>query len=394
MKRLAKIIVVSVLGWQVRRLTSKHSFKTIAVVGSIGKTSTKSAIATMLGNKYRVMYQNGNYNDLVSVPLVYFGQDIPPILNIVKWLALLLKNERKLRQPYPFDFVVLELGTDAPGQIEQFGRFVDADLAVVTALTQEHMENFNDIRDVAQEELSVASFSKVVLVNSQLCPKNLLGDVKYKLYGEDVGSEYWLYSVQAAEAVAAHFGMSKQEIKNGKKQIKPMLGRMNRLDGIKESIIIDDTYNSSPDAAIAALGVLRGSNSPQKIAILGSMNELGAVSAESHSQVGKVCQPSWLDCVVTIGEEANRYIAPVAKENGCKVFEFTNPKLAGKYVRSVVESGAVVLAKGSQNGVFAEEAVKELLADSKDVSKLVRQSKSWMSKKNRQFEGLSTKYAE
>ena len=111
------------------------------------------------------------------------------------------------------------------------------------------------------------------------------------------------------------------------------------------------------------------------------MNELGETSAREHEELGAYCRADELDCVVTIGEKSREYLAPMAEKAGCRVKSFMNPVEAGEFVRSIVKSGAIILAKGSQNGVFAEEAVKLLLEDSSDTSKLVRQSKGWMEKK-------------
>ncbi len=381
MKKVVKRIVVSTLSWQVRRLQKRHDFRTVAVVGGIGKTSTKTAIATMLGSKYRVRFQSGNYNDIVTVPLVYFGEQLPSLFNVFSWLRLLVRNEFQIRGDYLYDFVVLELGTDGPGQIKQFASFVEADIAIVTAITPEHMEYFGGLEDVALEELSVASFSRTLLVNSRLCSEVFIAGIECERYGEDVGSDLWQYSVQAAKAVGKYFDMSPQEIDDASKLIKPTLGRMNRLSGINNSIIIDDTYNSSPDAVFAALDLLKDQKSSYKIAILGSMNELGVDSEKFHRQAGGMCSPDWLDSVITIGSQANNYIASSARQNGCSVTEFTNPRLAGEYVKSILKPGAVVLAKGSQNGVFAEEAIKVLLDNPDDAKYLVRQSEYWMDKK-------------
>jgi len=165
--------------------------------------------------------------------------------------------------------------------------------------------------------------------------------------------------------------------------IEPVLGRMNPLRGVRETTIIDDTYNSSPDAVIAALRTLYLIDAPQRVTILGSMNELGAQSAQYHQQVGAQCDPNFLDWVIVIGEEATRYLAPAAKTNGCQVATFPDPISAGAFANEVLVEGGVLLVKGSQNGVFAEEAVKILLHDELEEEKLlVRQDAEWMAKKN------------
>jgi hypothetical protein len=89
--------------------------------------------------------------------------------------------------------------------------------------------------------------------------------------------------------------------------------------------------------------------------------------------------------VVTIGPDASQYLAPAATSRGCTVKSFDNPYEAGEYVQGKIEPGAVIFAKGSQNGVFAEEAVRLLLADPEDAVKLVRQSHYWQKQKAKSF---------
>ncbi|MFA6405613.1 MAG: Mur ligase family protein, partial [Candidatus Paceibacterota bacterium] len=155
MKSVLKNILVRVLGNQVRRLRKMHDFKIIGVVGSIGKTSTKLAIAKVLASEKKVRYQAGNYNDIVSVPLVFFGHSMPPLWNLFLWLKIILQNEIQIYLKYPFDLVVVELGTDGPGQINQFRKYLYLDVAVLTAVSAEHMEFFKNLENVAEEEWSV-----------------------------------------------------------------------------------------------------------------------------------------------------------------------------------------------------------------------------------------------
>jgi UDP-N-acetylmuramoyl-tripeptide--D-alanyl-D-alanine ligase len=90
--------------------------------------------------------------------------------------------------------------------------------------------------------------------------------------------------------------------------------------------------------------------------------------------------------VVTIGDEAERYLAPAAEKRGCQVRTFKSPYEAGAFAHSVLHPHAAVLAKGSQNGVYAEEAVKELLHATEEESSLVRQGEDWMARKEAMFD--------
>jgi UDP-N-acetylmuramoyl-tripeptide--D-alanyl-D-alanine ligase len=180
-------------------------------------------------------------------------------------------------------------------------------------------------------------------------------------------------------------GVGIKNIEQGLKKIKPMPGRMQILNGINDSIIIDDTYNSSPIAVKEALNTLYEYKGTQKIAILGMMNELGDTSQVSHEWAGALCDPKKLDLLITLGKDANNYLAPVAAKKGCNVIKVNSPYEAGEILKKEIIHGSVILAKGSQNGVFAEEAIKPILASNADQSKLVRQSKFWLSKKKVQF---------
>lgn len=407
------------MGWQVRRLRKRNEFKLIAIAGSIGKTSTKFAIAQILSQKYRVRFQEGNYNDLVTVPLVIFGQDQPNLVNPFAWFGVLLKNQLSLLKSVDFDVVVVEIGTDAPGQIKQFGRYLDCDITVLTALTPEHMEFFTDLDAVAREELTVAEYSKELVVNIDLCPSEYLEvdipittvgtkdcdyQIKQELFVDNKAefsihkkSQSWLeltmnavswgelYSATLATAVSDKMDLNRQQIKKGVDDIQPVSGRMQRLRGINGSLILDETYNASPDAVKAALNSLYMLKAPQKIAILGNMNELGHYSKQAHLDVGKYCDSKRLNLLVTIGPDANKYLAQSATKQGCQVRTFSDPYSAGEFVAKEIKPNAVVLVKGSQNNVYAEEAIKSFLADQKDYKLLVRQSPEWMKKKQKNF---------
>ena len=418
MKSFLKGILVSILGSQVRRLRAKHDFKIIGVVGSIGKTSTKLAIAKALSAEKRVRYQEGNYNDILSVSLCMFGQTIPSLYNPLAWAKIILQNEVQILGDFPFDFVVLELGTDKPGDIIEFRKYLHIDIAVLTAVTPEHMEFFGSLENVMDEEWSVSFFSDVVFVNRDLCeiiPENV-DHKKIIFYGKNFGSVYkienikkqengfnfeisykggkmtemfyesvseaQLYSICVGLAVVRHFSLSIEEAKHSIENLGAFKGRMQVLEGVKNSTIIDDSYNASPASMKIALDTLYAHKNENKIAVLGMMNELGTSSPDEHTQVGKYCDPKNLDFLVTIGRDANTFLADAAEARGVRVYRAKNSKDAGEIVLKNLKEDSVILVKGSQNGVFAEEAIKSLLLDSKDQKKLVRQGEEWKYRKN------------
>lgn len=429
MKTFLRRAVAIILERQAKRLIARHRPIVVAVGGSIGKTSTKTAIGHLLEQKFtgQVLLPKGNYNSEISVPLSIFELPVPESLfNPVVWLGVFREISRLINQPYKYKVLVLELGTDHPGEIPRFMRYLTPDIGVVTAITPEHMEYFKTIAAVAEEEFALALGSRHVLLNAadteSMRRRDALPEGRVTTFGVKTG-DYAIYDAAfderkhvihadvrfrgesimtadmqfialhslnawiAAVAVAEHdaLALTPEQIKTGLETAKPVAGRMQLLEGKNGSLLIDDTYNSSPEAAIAALDTLY-SLEGQKIAIMGMMNELGDYSQQAHEEVGAYCNK--LDLLVTVGADARLYLAPAAIAAGLaedKIKVFDSPYDAGKCVQNYLKAGTTVLAKGSQNRVYTEEALKQLLANPADAARLVRQSDDWLAKKAQQF---------
>jgi UDP-N-acetylmuramoyl-tripeptide--D-alanyl-D-alanine ligase len=414
----------------VKKYLKNHpNVKLIVVVGSVGKTSTKIAIGTVLSEKYRVRLHEGNHNSELSAPLAILGVEFPDdIRSFSQWLVVFKAIHQRVKQPDDVEVIVQELGTDRIGQIPHFGTYLRPDLAVVTAISAEHMEFFKTLDNVATEELSAVNFSKQALINRDDINSVYAADIlnaNINTYGTNDVAEYrfdtsdytfedgftgrffapeWAEPVETtlhlmgdhsirsavvAGAVGVKLGMSATEITTGMQKIRAVHGRMNVLRGMNDSIIIDDTYNSSPLAVQSALQALYQLKVPQKIAVLGSMNELGDTSAAEHEALAQWCDPLQLSHVVTVGEDAEKYLAPSARTHGCHTVSFKSPLEAGAYVHKYLEKGTAVLFKGSQGGIYLEEAVKVILHSTDDEDQLVRQSPTWMAKKQKFFDSLT-----
>jgi UDP-N-acetylmuramoyl-tripeptide--D-alanyl-D-alanine ligase len=418
-KRLEKLVV---------KYFIRHSeVKLVVVVGAVGKTTTKNAIATVLNKKFRVRMEDGNHNTQISVPPALLGVRYPEghVHSPLAWLKVFSAIKKRIKSETDVDVIVQELGTDHPGEIPHFGKYLKPDIAVVTSVAPEHMEYFKTIDAVAKEELSVTAYSAATLINRDDTDEQfadyILSD-KINTYGVHPPAEYRFETIGeqdilkgfsgkfispelgdvpatvsligqhnlkagiAAGAVGAKLGMSASEISDGMDEIHTVPGRMNVLRGRAGTIIIDDTYNSSPSAAIAALKTLYQIKAPLKFAILGSMNELGETSEQAHAMVGEYCNPEEIEYLVTIGEEAEKYLAPAAKAKGNRVASFKSPIGAGAFLNRRLQKGAVILAKGSQNGVFAEEAIKMLLHSTAEEDQLVRQTQYWLDLKAKLYD--------
>ena len=424
-----KLFIQKKLERYVREYFAKHpEVKLVAVVGSVGKTSTKRAVADLLSRRYRIRMHDGNHNSDISAPLAILGIDFPDnIRNPFIWLTVFRAARLRIKQPTDVDVIVQELGTDKPGEIAAFGKYLVPDIALVTAITPEHMEFFGTIEAVAKEEMAVSAYAKYVLINRDdvegrfadyetnpnFSTYGTTGAAEYRFEQQDftvdegytgsiiavnhepfdatikVVGEHSLRPVMGAVAVGMLLGLTDQDIVSGLGLIRPVPGRMNVLRGIQGTTIIDDTYNSSPAAAAAALQTLYSfTEAPQRIAVLGDMRELGASSQVEHEKLGALCDPSLLSWVVLVGPDCEKFLAPVARSRGCQVHIASNAITAGEFVRSITQDGAVILAKGSQNTIFLEETVKILCDMSEDVQ-LVRQSPSWQKQKDAYFERYS-----
>ena len=397
------------LGQIAQRYIEAYQPRIIVVAGSVGKTATTQAIATVLKERYKVRATIANYNTPTGVPLSIFDEHFP--VTRLGWLTLIPRMWLKSRDRQDCDVLVLEIGTDHPGELKNFA-YLKPELGVITAVTPEHMAFFDDLDAIAAEEFSIREFCKRLIINRDMVsPKHLkqyapdnaqqvgaetgysvtatsgntvtitCGDLTLKNVRTHLVGTHSLYSLLVAATVAQALDMDEKQIRKGLEKIRPVHGRMQLLEGKKHSKIIDDTYNSSPEAAIAALDTLYAFPGKQRIAVLGSMNELGKTAPLSHRNLGSHCDPEQLDLVVTLGEKANKYIANAARRRGCEVIEAKSPYDAADIVLERMKSHAVILAKGSQNGVFAEETVKHLLKNTGDQKQLVRQTPYWLAVK-------------
>lgn len=411
------------------RYFAKHpDVKLVAVTGSIGKTGTKRAIATVLSRRFRVGMHDDTSSTHLTVPLSILGIVYPEKPHSpLAWHRVFSAARQRIQSPTTVDVIIQELNANRPGDISSYSRYLRPDISVITGITPERIESFQSIDILAAEEMALNQFSGQVLinrddidakyaamlVNPSINTYGTTGFAEYRfeiseftLNGGYVGSviapeypnpidaqakvigEHSLRPIMAAVAVATKMQMLPEEIANGIAAITATPGRMNLLDGIGDTHIIDDTASSSPGSALAALQALYAIDAPQRIAILGSMSGLGNVSADEHKKIGAECNPDLLSWVITVGKDANQYLGPEARARGCQVKAFDSAIDAGAFVRSVSDEGAVILAKGSKNGIYLEEAVKVLCEMSEDIE-LVRQTPEYMEIKNNFFSKFS-----
>lgn len=415
MRRLLQLKLKIFSHW----ILNKYKPEIIGVTGSIGKTSAKDAIALVLSTKYSVRSSQKNYNNEIGVPLTIIGADSAGHSPLA-WLKVFLKALKLViftDKNYPH-FLVLELGVDRPGDMDYLVKIALPTVGVVTAVSYSHLEFFGSLAKIQEEKqkliehvsnkgLSVLNYdneaTRVMIESSRAKVLTYGFDPEADLIAQEIhGNNFKLnyqgsivpvfmktaigrpaiYAILAGAAVGLHYEINLLEISEILSNYSSPKGRLNIIDGLNDSTIIDDTYNSSPESAIAAIDVLVEFQATKRYAVLGDMLELGTYSEEGHSQVGAKIAKSNIDYLLTVGPKSVD-TARAALEAGMsveRVISFLNIDEVSGYLKTNIKSGDAVLVKGSQ-GARMERVVKNIMALGDQASSLlVRQGKEWKDK--------------
>jgi UDP-N-acetylmuramoyl-tripeptide--D-alanyl-D-alanine ligase len=433
-----KKILIKLLTLESKLILRKYKPFIIAVTGSVGKTSTKDAIYCVLKDQSKyVRKSEKSFNSEFGLPLTVIG--VPNAWrSIAGWLRNIGEGLRFIMtdREYP-DCLILEIGADHPGDISKITKWLKPDISVITKVskTPVHVEFFKSPEQVFEEKAALAvavkdggslilfaDDSHVSLLSERVVSRNVKvinygtvatanivghdlsivyksdGDARFPVatkFGIDIHGmsksvtishvigETYQYPILAAVAVGLAKGIDPEKIIANLESYEAPHGRMNIIQGINMSTIIDDTYNSSPDATLSALRALKLiETSGSKIAVLGDMMELGKYAAEEHKKIGREAA-SIAHTLITVGPRS-RLTADEAVKAGMdprKVFSFDSSTDVVKAGLPIVVRGDVVLVKGSQS-VRTERIVKALLRDPERAAELlVRQEKEWLDKK-------------
>ncbi len=357
---------------------NKFQIPFIGVTGSVGKTTTKDMIASVLSYKKEVLKNLGNFNNQIGLPLTLF------------------QLEKKHQA------AVLEMGMSSFGEIEELVKIVRPKIGVITNIGLSHIEHLGTQKGILRAKMEIAS-----QMDSE-CMLLLNGDDAYlaTLRAEDsiykkvffgmkdindiiaeniinLGEEGFTFDVRinqskhsyrigypgihnvynalAAIWIGIEFHMTHGEIQEAFNSFKPSKMRMEIIN-LKETKIINDAYNASPDSMKAALGVLSNFTNGRKIAVLGNMFEMGSFSEEGHRSVGEyIVSSTEVDVLITVGDMA-KWIAEetLTKDNKIrKIYILKDNEEAISTLREILEPKDTVLVKGSR-GMKMEEIVKYL----------------------------------
>jgi UDP-N-acetylmuramoyl-tripeptide--D-alanyl-D-alanine ligase len=357
----------------------KFAASVVAITGSSGKTTTKEMIAGISGLEKNVMKAQGNFNNLVGVPLT--------LLN--------------LRDQH--DAAILELGTNSRGEIERLTRIAEPDIGLITNIGPAHLEGLKSLDVVREEKCDLfrnMAASKVAIINmddealrtsgniwrgkritfgldqdADVSAENIIKKGKQgvsftlRIAGKrhyvhlSVTGEHNVYNALAAAASSWALGIEHDNIRQGLMAFTPITGRMEICQLKNGAFIINDTYNANPASvreALKTLKDLRGSHSGT--VILGDMLELGDRAEEMHEGIGSLMADTGVGTILLRGRLSRATAAGALKRNvpDNRIFFFENPEEVIPHLKSTLKKGDWILVKGSRM-LKMEEVVRTIV---------------------------------
>ena len=348
----------------------------IAITGSNGKTTTRQMVTAVLGRQYDVLTAVGNFNNDIGLPLTL------------------------LRLSTAHQWVVLELGTNNPGEISRLAEICSPDIGVLTNIGPAHLEGLGSIEGVMQEKGDLlkslgpggkailnADDPRVIQLTSKTKAEVILyglsreatiraedvNETKHTIYftlsfaGERISihlncsGRFMVSNALAAAAVGHQLGLSCETVKTGLEAFKPISGRMNIKHMPGGIQLIDDTYNANPEsmkAAFATLNTMRAG--ARGVVVIGDMLELGTQARSLHRKVGARAARSGISRLYTYGEFAAE-VSAGAQDEGMQptdTFEGTHDEIV-EDLKKWLQPGDWLLVKGSR-GMAMEKVVRKL----------------------------------
>ena len=354
-----------------RYYKEKYNLPTVAITGSVGKTTTKDMISAVLAMKYNTLKTQGNFNNDIGLPITIF----------------------RLEQKH--EAAVLEIGMSHMGEIRYLASIAKPDVAVITNIGMSHIENLGSQENIYYSKLQICDFmdkDKLLVVNGDdkflrrhfdrcrvvtcgienkdcdLVAENIknlgIDGTKFtvKVDGENhevyvkIPGVHNVYNALIAIAVGRHYNVPMKDIIDGIREflLTSMRMEIREFNGVT---VINDCYNASPDSMRAALSVLHDMKAKRKIAVLGDVLEMGTFAEKALYEVGLSIED--MDMLVTVGDNS-RFIARGASFAGIKnTKSFKTNKEAIDCLREYLKPGDAVLVKASR-GMRFEQIVDAL----------------------------------
>lgn len=413
MKKLLRDLIIKFLTVHAKRRIHNSS-TIIGITGSVGKTTAKEATAKILASRFSTLASAKSLNSDFGVPLTLLEEE-SGFSNPWKWLCILFRAEWRGMTRLPHEKIILELGIDAPGDFPKLLKIIEPQIGVFLNVAPVHLEHFKSMEEIAAEKsLLIASlpgpgvailnaddkFSSVAATPAKKVffgtsaqadlratgIKEDLGGISAKLKWKQETAElrvpvlgkHNLPSLLAAITVGIIEGVGLKKSVAALSDFRLPAGRLNLLEGINGSRIIDGSYNANPASLSAALDTFGKLKAPRKIAVLGQMNELGEDAEKYHREAAKKAAKV-ADVVVGVFGDA-KFFTTAAKRAKKQAEFFDKAEAAGEWLKKEIKAGDLILMKGSQNNVRLEKTIAKILQNKADRKLLCRQEKAWKKK--------------
>ncbi len=323
----------------------------IMITGSTGKTTTKELLSHILSIKYNVLKNEENKNNYIGICETMYK----------------LSNE--------YDFIILEVGMNHFGEIEEISSMIKPDYAGIINIGTSHIGNLGSINNIIKAKMEITSGLKKdliipyldhrlrrinypdinrcediiisnVKVNNKLCFNLKYQSNKYDIVF-NIPNKLYLSNILVAFELASYFNISLSEIVYGINSFNPIHSRMNIIDMYKYKVI-DDTYNSSYESIKGVLDYMKSID--DKIIILGSIKELGKYSMKIHKKINKLLKGIDMDKILLVGDET-KYIHGI---------HFIDNNDINEYLDKIDKTGYTILVKGSRT-MHMEDIVNNLI---------------------------------
>lgn len=354
----------------------KLNLKTIAVTGSVGKTSTRDMVYFMLKEKYKTGTSVGNFNNDIGVPMTIFSFDDS------------------------LEAAVLEIGMDHFDEIHRLVDIIRPDVGIITNVGMSHIENLGSREGILKAKMEIVDYfgaENTLVVNDAndlLQTADYTGEYKVMKVGTEAENDYYVHDVKdfgedgisytltsggkdteirlnipgahnavnsaLAFAACEALGVSVEEAVKGLSDME-LTGKRLTVKESRGIKVIDDTYNAAPDSMKSAVNTLMNTKGGRKIAVLGGMNELGSESPKYHREIGAYAKEAGVDVLITIGEKAGD-IAKGFDGNEKNAVHFDKKEDMYDEIKSLFKEGDVVVVKASRT-LELEDIVAKLIKE-------------------------------
>lgn len=316
--------------WYVKVLQKYTHIKVIGITGSAGKTTTKEMLASILKLDGKTVYTPKNIDSIYSIP------------NTI--LSTLPGTK----------YMILEMGVEYPGEMDFYLWLVKPDIGVITNIFPTHTEFLGDISGVFEEKVKLVSSlskeGKAVLNSSDKMLKSLSDKLAAEIIWFNPDVNPMAQNANAAKVLAKSFGISDGRIKQGIATYKKPVHRLTVINHKSGAMILDDSYNSNPWAALSTLEYFNKIAMGKKIAVLGDMLELGNYDEDAHRELGRSVANAGFETVIGVGKSSKFLIDEVKlHSNNTKTYLFDNVHGAIPVIKDELGKNVSILVKGSHS---------------------------------------------